>query len=175
MVIRSLPRLILEHPNVRYDVIGPGDPRRLVCLAEKLEVSAHVNFRGPLPLRDVMAAMGDASLFVMPSRQMPGRPDLVEGFGLAFLEAAAAGLPTVGGNSGGVPDAIVDGATGFVVEPTSPDAIGNAITCLLADPKRARRMGDAGRERARTQFRWPLVAQRMLDALRADLEAAGRL
>ena len=86
----------------------------------------------------------------------------VEGLGLVFLEAAAAGLPVVAGDSGGSPETVDPGVTGFVA---STDAhLAEAIRLLLADPERARRMGEAGRRRVLAGFTWEAVAGRFAEA-----------
>jgi phosphatidyl-myo-inositol dimannoside synthase len=68
-----------------------------------------------------------------------------EAFGIVFLEAAAAGLPVVAGRSGGVPEALVDGETGYLVDPRDSDAVARCICALLAAPGQARAMGERGR------------------------------
>ena len=72
-----------------------------------------------------------------------------EGFGIAFLEASAHGLPVVAGNVGGALDAVRDGETGLLVDPTDPAAVADALADLLGDPERAQALGPAGAERAR--------------------------
>jgi phosphatidylinositol alpha-1,6-mannosyltransferase len=92
----------------------------------------------------------------MPSRVRP--EDQHEGFGIAFLEAAACGIPSVGTNAGGIPDAVLDGETGMLVEPDSPEALAQTLTFLYRNPAVRMRMGMAARERARTQFSPSIVA-----------------
>src|SRR5207253_3121387 len=78
----------------------------------------------------------------------------VEGFGISLVEASACGLPVVAGNSGGVPDAVRDGETGFLVPPEDPAAFSDAICRLLADDELARRVGAAGRRAVETYYNW---------------------
>ena len=85
----------------------------------------------------------------------------VEGLGIVFLEASAAGLPVVAGRSGGSPDAVLDGVTGHVVDGTSVTEVAAALTGLLADPARARAMGEVGREWVEREWRWDVLAQRL--------------
>ena len=80
----------------------------------------------------------------MVSREVPGRLDLVEGFGLTFLEAAALGLASVAGNSGGVPDAVEHEVSGLLVDPTSPPEIAAAISRLLDNPDLRQRLANHG-------------------------------
>jgi glycosyltransferase involved in cell wall biosynthesis len=93
--------------------------------------------------------MGD--VFVTPSRFDPTLP-WREGFGIAFIEAAAFGLPAVASKSGGIPEAVVDGETGMLVPEESASGIADALTFLCRNPEIRLKMGTAARERARRQF-----------------------
>jgi phosphatidylinositol alpha-1,6-mannosyltransferase len=91
-----------------------------------------------------------------------------EGFGIVFLEAAAAGIPQVAGDSGGAAEAVVDGETGFVVgDPADPSAVAQRLARLLADPDLRHRMGAAARERAVGDFAYDVLAARLGAALSA--------
>ena len=84
-----------------------------------------------------------------------------EGFGLVFLEAAAAGLPVVAGNGGAIPEVVRDGETGLLVNPEAPDEVGAAIVRLLQNPDLAQRMGEAARRRALEEFSYDRFRQRL--------------
>jgi phosphatidylinositol alpha-1,6-mannosyltransferase len=84
-----------------------------------------------------------------------------EGFGIVFLEAALSGRPSVAGRTGGAGDAVVDGVTGLLVDPESPDELTNALRRLLADRTLREQLGGAGLERARTQFTSGAAAARL--------------
>jgi phosphatidylinositol alpha-1,6-mannosyltransferase len=88
-----------------------------------------------------------------------------EGFGIVFLEAAACGVPQLGGSSGGSAEAVRDGETGFVVD--GDDAAAQALTTLLSDDARRVRMGDASRQRAVDEFSYNVLAARLRGALDA--------
>ena len=88
-----------------------------------------------------------------------------EGFGIVFLEAAATGVPQVAGDSGGSAEAVVDGETGYVVDPTDPAAAADALALLLDDVDRRARMGEAGRARAVADFAYDVLATRLAEAL----------
>ncbi len=89
-----------------------------------------------------------------------------EGFGIVFLEAAAAGVPQVAGNSGGAAEAVVHGETGFVVDdPTDADAVTEALERLLTDPALHARMSAAGRTRAVEEFDYDRLAPRLAAAI----------
>jgi len=83
-----------------------------------------------------------------------------EGFGIVYLEAGAHGKPVVAGDAGGSREAVQDGTSGLLVDPTDPDAVAEALTTLLLDRELAHRLGQSGAERARA-FHWPLIAARV--------------
>jgi phosphatidylinositol alpha-1,6-mannosyltransferase len=84
---------------------------------------------------------------------------------MVYLEAAACGLPVVGGTSGGAPEAVLDGVTGHVVEPRSPEVVAAAVTGLLDDPARAAEMGAAGRAWVEQRWSWTTVAATFAELL----------
>ncbi|HWX73716.1 MAG TPA: glycosyltransferase, partial [Solirubrobacteraceae bacterium] len=108
-------------------------------------------------------------LVAMPSR-LPEGGGAGEGFGIAYLEAAAHARPVVAGRVGGAPDAVLDGETGLLVDPTDAEAVAEAIARLVRDRELSRRLGAAAAERAR-EFAWPLIAARV-EALLFELLAA---
>ncbi|MDV2496613.1 MAG: glycosyltransferase [bacterium] len=158
-VIQALPTVRERFPDVLYLVVGKGEERpALERLVEELGLTEHVRFAGYIS-DDVLPAVYNAcDLFVMISRVLTDR-ESVEGFGIVFLEAAACGKVSLGGRSGGIPDAVVDGKTGLLVDPLNIDAIAEAIIHILAHPKEAERMGRQGRERILAELQWPIVAR----------------
>jgi phosphatidyl-myo-inositol dimannoside synthase len=158
-------------------VIGEGPLRgELEQLAGSLNLSPAVSFLGAVKdgVRD--AWLGRCDVFAMPSR-LPGAGAAGEGFGTVYLEAAAHGKPVVAGNVAGAVDAVADGETGLLVDPTDADAVAAAIAALLGDRQLARRLGTAAAARAHT-FAWPLIASRveslLLEQLDSDASVPGR-
>jgi phosphatidylinositol alpha-1,6-mannosyltransferase len=148
---------LLDRPDVSLEVIGDGPQRgALEALAAELGVAGQVHFAGRVSdsVRD--QAFAQAWCFAMPSRNEGGD---VEGFGIAYLEAAMAGLPAIGGRGNGADDAIVHGETGLLVDGTDERAIADAIATLIDNPQRAAAMGRAARERAERSFSWRGTAQ----------------
>jgi len=96
-------------------------------------------------------------VFCMPCKSRWGGLE-VEGLGLVFLEAAASGLPVLAGDSGGSPETVIPGETGYVVH--SVDDIVEGLEMLMDDPARSRSMGVAGRTLVEDVFTWPKVVER---------------
>jgi phosphatidylinositol alpha-1,6-mannosyltransferase len=162
-VIRALPRVAAEVPNIVYLVVGSGpDEARLQALASDLGVEDAVVFCGRVPDEELVSYYYACDAFVMMSREMAGD---TEGFGIVFMEAAASGKPTIGGRSGGVTDAIADGETGVLLEPTAVAALADVITRLARDKRFAERLGEAGRQRVRSSYRYADIAATILDGI----------
>ena len=158
-----------------YRIAGEGDEsERLDQLARSLGLEDQVEFLGFIPDKELPGIYASSDIFIMPSREMPGRGDLIEGFGIAFLEAGACGLPVIAGNSGGVPDAVADGETGILVDPNDPVQIADAIERLIVDENLAKRLGCAGRRRVETRLNWNQVGRNLLSAIRERLPARDR-
>ena len=130
-VIRVLPRLLAEGNDVAYVIVGDGDDLpRLQAEVDKAGVTGRVIFTGRVSEADLPDYYRAADVFVMPSTG--------EGFGIAFLEAASAGLAVIGGNCDGSMDALADGAIGMPADPHDPQALAAAISeCLNGNRPRA--------------------------------------
>jgi phosphatidylinositol alpha-1,6-mannosyltransferase len=120
-----------------------------------------------VPWPDLPAYYDAGDVFAMPCRTRRGGLD-VEGLGIVYLEASAAGLPVVGGDSGGAPDAILDGETGYVVPGGDVAAVAGRLIQLLADPAAARALGEKGLAWVDREWRWDLVARRLEQILAAE-------
>ena len=155
-MIDALARWPAGAPAVRYVIVGDGEERApLERRARDHGLGDRVYFAGAVPPEDLPAYYAAADLFVHPNR-VDGSD--FEGFGIVFLEAAAAGLAVVGGRSGGVPEAVIDGVTGVLVSGTSADELVGVLTGLLANAPRCRSLGEAGRLRATQEFTWDRAA-----------------
>lgn len=153
-LIRALPRIQQRVPRATLLLVGGGPSRRgLERLAAATRVSGSVVFTGSVPWTQLPSYFGAGDIFAMPCRTRLGGID-VEGLGMVFLEAAACGLPVVAGDSGGAPDTVVDGETGFVVNGERVEPVARAVGDLLADPDRAARMGARGRDWVRQRWSW---------------------
>jgi phosphatidyl-myo-inositol dimannoside synthase len=165
MVIRALPRLRETIPDVTYLIVGEGPNRsQLEVVAEAVGLRDRVIFAGKIPDPELPEIYALSDVFAMPSREHLENCN-VEGFGLVFLEANACGKAVVGGRSGGIPDAIEDGVTGFLVNPNDPDDVAGAIARILTDKDLASRMGAQGRARVVNNFTWQTTGARVQEIL----------
>jgi phosphatidyl-myo-inositol dimannoside synthase len=170
-MLEALPAIAAAVPDVRYLIVGEGpDLARLQRLAAGLGLQERVSFLGRRTVDEIVSLYNLADLFVLLTREDP--PD-VEGFGLVFLEAAACGLPSVGGRSGGIPEAIEDGRSGWLVDPRDPRAIASTIIDLLGSPER-RRVAAAYCLRTAPERTWERAAEKIMRemAVGARLSAA---
>jgi phosphatidylinositol alpha-1,6-mannosyltransferase len=162
LMIRALPLVRERVPDVEWVVIGDGPLRpKLEAMAASEGVSESVRFLGRVPddVRDSWLQQGH--VFALPSR-LPEEGVGGEGFGIVYLEAAAHGMPVVGVAEGGALDAVVDGETGRLVDPTDHVALAGTVTELLLDRGRADQLGKAGAARARF-FSWERHARTVED------------
>jgi phosphatidylinositol alpha-1,6-mannosyltransferase len=158
---------------VEWVVIGDGPLRlELERLARDEGVGDVARFLGQVPDEQRDEWLRRTDLLAMPSR-LPGGELAGEGFGIVYLEAGAHGKPVVAGNVAGARDAVIDGETGLLVDPTDERAVADAITRLLLDRELARRLGEGGARRAR-ELTWPRIAQRVEAVLFEALGYASR-
>jgi phosphatidylinositol alpha-1,6-mannosyltransferase len=164
VLIEAARRLRPDHPDLVVAIAGDGrDARRLGRLIAR--TGAPVRLLGRVSEEDKSTLLGAADVFVMACRNRWGGLEQ-EGFGIVFLEAAAAGIPQVAGDSGGAAEAVVDQETGFVVgRPGDPSEVVAALGRLLSDESLRRRMGGAARERAVACFDYASLAPRLAEAL----------
>ncbi len=128
-IITLLAKLTARFPNLVYLIAGDGDDRdRLETMTMKSELQGHVIFAGRISEEEKIDHYNLADAFAMPSTG--------EGFGFVFLEAAACGLPVLGGSVDGSRDALVDGHLGVMVDPENPDELFQGLETILTQEKR---------------------------------------
>jgi len=157
-LIKAWPQIKSQVSDAVLLLVGDGPyAAQLRRMARRLGVS-DIIFTGPVPWPELPGYYDAADVFAMPCRTRRAGLD-VEGLGIVYLEASATGLPVIGGDSGGAPDAILDGETGYVVT----DVAGTAarISELLVDPARARAMGEKGQAWVDREWRQELPAARL--------------
>jgi phosphatidyl-myo-inositol dimannoside synthase len=163
-LIRAAAILAPSRPDLTVAIGGSGrDRERLARLVAS--TGAPVRLLGRISHDDLPILYGCADIYAMLCRnRWVGLEQ--EGFGVVFLEAAAAGVPQVAGDSGGAAEAVVDGETGFVVgDPGDPETVAEALARLLDDPDLRTRMALTGRERVLAGYRYDDLAQRLGAAL----------
>ena len=165
MLIKALPAVRAAVPDAALLIVSGGpDRNRLHKLAAASGVAEHIFFTGMVPLAELPAHYAAGDVFAMPCRTRLRGID-VEGLGIVYLEASATGLPVVAGDSGGAPDAVLDGETGYVVGGRDLDALVGRLVELLTDRDLAARMGAAGRKWTESEWTWDIQADRFGELL----------
>ena len=164
VVIKALPAVLSELPEVVYLVAGDG-PRKdyLMTLAAEMNLRNNVVFLGYVSADDLIKLYNTCDVFIMVSRTVGSS---VEGFGIVFLEANACGKPVIGGRSGGISDAIIDGETGLLVDPENPEEVSAVLLRLLTDREFSERLGRSGYERVQREFTWNRIVPVMVNNLK---------
>jgi phosphatidylinositol alpha-1,6-mannosyltransferase len=161
VLIRALPEIRRRVPGAALLLVSGGpDAPRLQRLAVQTGVADDVVFTGSVDWADLPRYYAAGDVFAMPCRTRRRGLD-VEGLGIVYLEASATGLPVVGGDSGGAPDAVREGETGHVVNGRSVAEVADRVATLLADRELAAKMGKAGRAWVEDEWRWDTLAARM--------------
>jgi phosphatidyl-myo-inositol dimannoside synthase len=165
VLIDATARLATTRPDLHLAIGGAGrDSARLQRRIDSTRAPA--TLLGRVPEEQLPELYACADVFAMPCRANRWGGLEQEGFGIVFLEAAAAGVTQVAGDSGGAAEAVVDGVTGIVVhQPNDADAVASALAELLDDPDRRRRQGEAARRRAETEFSYDHLTTRLAAAL----------
>jgi phosphatidylinositol alpha-1,6-mannosyltransferase len=143
VVVRAMAGLTCQAPRLQYVIVGGGDSSHVRAVAADRGVADRVHIVPFVAEADMGALYALCDVYVMVSRTDPGTHE-VEGFGIVYLEAAAAGKPSVAGSHGGCGDAVEHGVSGIVVDPTDVASVREAMGRLLLDPDLARTMGAAG-------------------------------
>ncbi len=157
VMLRALPEVVATFPQVHYLIVGTGDAdyeMRLRTMVRDLELENRVHFAGFQ--ESVYPCLAAMDLYVHPA--------LMEGFGIAVLEAMAMRKPVVATTAGGLPEVAQDGETGILVPPGDPDALAKAVSSLLPDSARCRQLGEAGRARVAAHFTVKIMLDRLIAA-----------
>jgi glycosyltransferase involved in cell wall biosynthesis len=160
-LIEALPHVIERYPDVRVLIFGKGPLeaaiRRQIAAAGLEGRVRLVGFRTDLAR-------------VLPCLRMVVHPALMEGLGIALLEAAAAGLPIIASRAGGMPEIVRDGENGLLIPPGDVPALAKALEALLGAPQRAQRMGKRGREIVAERFSVDAMVEGNLAVYRSLLD-----
>ena len=168
VLIEAMPAIIKDVPEAHILMIGEGPYRSyLENRVKALGLQERVTFIGRIQYADLPQYICAGDLFVMPSRSRLAGLE-VEGLGIVYLEASACGLPVIAGNSGGAPDAVLEGETGLVVDGTQKSEVAAAVVELLLDPDRSKAMGIAGRQWIIREWRWEIWSARFVELLKVN-------
>lgn len=164
-LLRAMPQVRQRHPDAQLLIIGRGgyEPT-LRALAELYCPDAVM--RQARDTAELRLALQAADIFAMPARTRGGGLD-VEGLGIVYLEAQAAGLPVIAGDSGGAPETVTP-ETGIVVRGSSLAELEDALDALLGDVSRAHRLGAAGRRHVEEKWTWEIMGKRLRAVLECD-------
>jgi phosphatidylinositol alpha-mannosyltransferase len=164
IALAAFSKVLAEVPDAVLVVVGEGKDREALTLLTEA-ARARVDMRGAVPNEQVPSYLAACEVFVSPAVGQ-------ESFGIALVEAMAAGLPVVATDIPGYREVVSDGVEGLLVPPRDPEALAAGLVRVLTEPELARRLGEAGRERART-FDWPIVVDRMEELYLRAIESAG--
>jgi phosphatidylinositol alpha-1,6-mannosyltransferase len=164
LAIRAFSEIAGAAPDLILVIAGDGpEAAALRALVNSLHLDSRVRFLGEVSESTKRALLQGCGFFLMPNRPVPGD---MEGFGIVFLEAAAYGKAVIGGNNGGVPDAVIDGRTGLLVDTSgSHEPLTEAMQELLGTPGLSYQLGKAGEERVLKEFTWAYLASVFLDPI----------
>jgi phosphatidylinositol alpha-1,6-mannosyltransferase len=159
-LVEALPEILDSIPNAHLIFIGEGPYKdHLVKRAQELSVTEAITFIGRIQYSDLPRYICVGDIFAMPSRSRLAGLE-VEGLGIVYLEASACGLAVIGGKSGGAPDAVLEGETGYAVDGTSTHEVADAAIRLLSNPELAGKMGARGRQWIIDEWRWEIWARK---------------
>jgi len=166
VLIRAMGSIRARVPEATLLIVGGGPYEAKLRAMATAAPADSVLFAGEVSEHDLPGYYAVGDVFAMPCRTRAAGLE-VEGWGNVFIEAAACARPVVVGDSGGAPEALIDGETGLCVDGRRVDAVADAVATLLADPGLARKMGEAGRARVVRSHTWPVIADRLAGWLRA--------
>lgn len=153
-LVEAMPKIIEKYPDAHLLFVGVGPHLEYIHKrAIQLGVLENITFVGRVQYQELPRFISVGEIFAMPSRSRLAGLE-VEGLGIVYLEASACALPVVGGLSGGAPDALLEGETGFAVNGRNPAAVSGAIIDLLDNPELGRKMGERGRQWIIDEWEW---------------------
>ncbi|MDQ2841506.1 MAG: glycosyltransferase family 4 protein [Acidobacteriota bacterium] len=171
-VMAAVATLAKKVPNICYLIAGTGpEEESLRAYARELGVAHLVQFAGYVPEEELLDYYRACDVMAMPNSEDVATGD-IEGFGMVFLEANAAGKPVVAGRSGGAAEPVVEGRTGFLVEPNDPAELAGVLLRLACDRELRESLGRQGAERARMEFDWSTRAKRLCECSEEVLRQA---
>lgn len=170
LVLAALPTILKRAPDTVYLVVGEGEMRpELEREIEQRGLSRNVILAGACMDEELPHFYDACDVFLLPNTQ---QGSLVEGFGIVYLEAGARGKPVIGCRNAGVPEAVVDGVTGCLIDRFDAGLLADAVLNLLTDRDRADRLGREGRRRSLAEFGYDRLGRQLAESLKSSLESA---
>ena len=146
-------------------IVGEGGYKKhLLRLTRKLRLEEHINFVGRVNYQNLPEYFRLGDIFAMPSRSRLGGLE-VEGLGIVYLEASACGIAVLAGDSGGAPDAVIEGETGYVISGNDSTEISTTLIKMLRDHNKLIELGAKGRAWAESYWTWEVWGQRFREIL----------
>lgn len=163
VIIRALPELIQDCPDIAYIIVGEGEEKEnLKQLVQQVNLENVVHFTGYVTSEEMEIYYGLCEVFAMAGRETD---HFIEGFGLVYIEAGIRGKPVIGTRVGGIPEAVKNGETGFLVEPEQPGQIAEKVRLLFNQPDLRKRMGQAAIDFVRANFTTHRMAEKNKELL----------
>lgn len=157
-LIEALVDIKVKIPDVLYAIIGGGPQKpELEKLVSELGLEDNVMFMSELSDRQMIECYQQSDIFVLPNRDI-GRN--IEGFGIVMIEAQACGVPVIGGNSGGTPETLIEGKTGYIVDCNTPQPLSDKVQFMLANPNKLREMKLNARAHS-INYDWRILSQQL--------------
>ena len=149
--MRAFARIAVKHPSVWLIQVGRGElTAELQKLTKQLGIDNRVRFLGAQPHETVLQLMQQAEIFALPSQI--AKSGECEGLPIVILEASACGVPVVSTYHSGIPEAVIDGETGFLVSEKDEKSLAEKLDILLSDRALGKKMGQQGRELINERF-----------------------
>ena len=146
-LVQAMEMIVRQYPHTKLLMAGSGELRsQLGALTEQLGLTRSISFLGAVEHHQVPELLKNVDIFVMPS--------IREEFGVSAVEAQAMEIPVVATRVGGIPEVVLDGETGILVEPGNSEQLAQAILTLVENPALRRQMGERGREHILANYRW---------------------
>ena len=162
-ILQALTEIKKDYPNILYLVAGQGPYlEEIKLLSIKLGIQNHIQFLGWITEPEKSLVLKNSDLFVMTPHVVG---ESVEGFGMSFIDAAFHGVASIGSDSGGISDAIVDNETGLLCEAENQKDITNSILSILEDDQKRKKMGNNARIRALALFSWKNKINEFLEVI----------
>ena len=162
-ILHTIKELKSQYPNIRYIVAGDGkEKKNLKSLANKLGISKNVFFIGPVSNSQKKYILNITDLMIMPTLDETNKLS-IEGFGIAYIEAALFGIPSIASNVGGTREAVIHNETGLVLE--NLNELESSIRDLITDKDKRKLYGQNAKKRALNELHWDIQVKKYINLI----------